>query len=70
MAEEGSGSSEVDCTSCALFLTTATDRSYRSTDGAWTRSENSGSVVPSAGPAGVSGAVSDNDCKDDGLAIG
>ena len=70
MADVGSGSLEIECTSDSLLLATAIDRLYGSSDGsAWTKSVNSGSTARSAGLTGETGPVSDNDCREDTPAI-
>ena len=66
MADVGSGSLEIECTSDSLLLATAIDRLYGSSDGsAWTKSVNSGSTARSAGLIGETGPVSDNECRED-----
>jgi len=70
MAEVGSGSLEIECTSDSLLLATAIDRLYGSSDGsASTKSVNSGSTARSVGLTGETGSVSDNECREDTPAI-
>ena len=70
MADVGSGSLEIECTSDSLLLATAIDSLYGSSDGsASTKSVNSGSTARSAGLTGDTGPVSDTECKDDIPAI-
>lgn len=71
IAGGGSGSLGVGDTSGSLLLENVTHGGYRSSDGsAWTNSENSGPAAGSVGLTGENGSLSDNDCREDVLAIG